>query len=85
MHDDVVANYGYGVFQTDEVHKIGILDIRILNCDRNEENILVKKLFIFILEFTANKSKNNNLLCNFYQLTTAYLFQISLKLSAMKL
>ena len=30
-------------FVFSEVHKIAILDIRILNCDRNEENILVKK------------------------------------------
>jgi hypothetical protein len=26
-----------------DVHRIGILDIRILNCDRNDENILVQK------------------------------------------
>lgn len=26
-----------------EVHKIAILDILILNCDRNEGNILVKR------------------------------------------
>merc|ERR1712110_1083741 len=30
-------------FTSREVHKIGILDIRILNCDRNEENILIQK------------------------------------------
>lgn len=30
-----------------EVHKIGILDIRIVNCDRNEENILVRKYYLY--------------------------------------
>jgi hypothetical protein len=29
-----------------EVHKIAILDLRILNCDRNEANILVVKKLI---------------------------------------
>jgi hypothetical protein len=42
-HDDVVANYGPKMFTVPEVHKIAILDIRIINCDRNEENILVQK------------------------------------------
>ena len=31
-------------FEVEEVHKIGILDLRVLNCDRNEANILVRKL-----------------------------------------
>jgi hypothetical protein len=43
-HDDLVGNFGPKVFGVREVHKIGILDIRVLNCDRNEENILVKKI-----------------------------------------
>eukprot|EP01016_Furgasonia_blochmanni_P038025 TRINITY_DN4550_c0_g1_i10.p1 TRINITY_DN4550_c0_g1~~TRINITY_DN4550_c0_g1_i10.p1 ORF type:complete len:749 (+),score=202.58 TRINITY_DN4550_c0_g1_i10:68-2248(+) len=42
-HDDVAGNFGYSAFPTDQVHKIAILDIRILNCDRNEENILVRR------------------------------------------
>jgi len=33
-------------FNLREVHKIGILDIRVINCDRNEENILVRKYFL---------------------------------------
>ncbi|KAL4500413.1 hypothetical protein ABPG72_003364 [Tetrahymena utriculariae] len=37
------GNYGNSIFSIDEVHKIAILDIRILNCDRNDQNILVKK------------------------------------------
>lgn len=42
-HNDVAGNYGHTLFPPKEVHKIGILDLRILNCDRNEENILVQK------------------------------------------
>lgn len=42
-HDDAAYNYGPGKFETEEIHKIGILDIRILNADRNDENILIKK------------------------------------------
>jgi hypothetical protein len=34
---------GTGVFCTEEVHKIAILDIRIANCDRNGGNILVQR------------------------------------------
>jgi hypothetical protein len=41
--NDVAANFSYTLFDTSEIHKIGVLDIRILNCDRNDENILVKK------------------------------------------
>ena len=39
----MVGNFGYKMFSVGEVHKIGILDLRIMNCDRNEENILIKK------------------------------------------
>ncbi|CAD8206792.1 unnamed protein product [Paramecium pentaurelia] len=42
-HDDNVGNYGSGLYPSMEARKIAILDIRILNCDRNEENILVRK------------------------------------------
>jgi hypothetical protein len=31
-------------FPVDEVHKIGILDLHLMNVDRNEGNILIKKL-----------------------------------------
>ena len=44
-HDDNAGDYGSSLFSIEEVHKIAILDIRILNCDRNEENILVKKKY----------------------------------------
>merc|ERR1740139_308984 len=36
-----VENYSWDLFAVDEVHKIGILDLRILNLDRNNCNILV--------------------------------------------
>lgn len=42
-HDDNVGNYGSSLFPDREARKIAMLDIRILNCDRNEENILVRK------------------------------------------
>jgi hypothetical protein len=41
--DDVASNFSYDLFSVDEVHKIGILDLRIFNLDRNDGNILVKK------------------------------------------
>ena len=40
---DVAANFSFSLYTTDEVHKIAILDFRICNCDRNDENILVLK------------------------------------------
>lgn len=41
--DDVASNFSSDLFSADEVHKIGILDLRILNLDRNDGNLLVKK------------------------------------------
>ena len=37
---------GSNQFHVEQVHKIGILDLRILNCDRNDANILVKKVMV---------------------------------------
>lgn len=37
-----IENYSPDLFSIDEVHKIAILDLRILNLDRNSENILVR-------------------------------------------
>ena len=34
-HNDIAGNMGSNQFDVEEVHKIGILDLRILNCDRN--------------------------------------------------
>ena len=38
-----MADYSYSLFTVEEAHKIMILDFRILNCDRNDENILIQK------------------------------------------
>lgn len=40
---EVVENLGVQNFAIREVHKIGILDIRMLNCDRNSGNVLVSR------------------------------------------
>lgn len=37
-----IENFSPDLFHKDEIHKIAILDIRIMNLDRNETNILVK-------------------------------------------
>ena len=36
-----LENFSSDLFSVDEVHKIAILDMRIMNLDRNETNILV--------------------------------------------
>ena len=36
QHDDTIGNFGASCFSVEEIHKIAILDIRILNCDRND-------------------------------------------------
>eukprot|EP01125_Pyxidicula_operculata_P000292 TRINITY_DN10354_c0_g1_i1.p1 TRINITY_DN10354_c0_g1~~TRINITY_DN10354_c0_g1_i1.p1 ORF type:complete len:370 (-),score=68.02 TRINITY_DN10354_c0_g1_i1:246-1355(-) len=38
-----VSSYGYQKFLVEDVHRIGVLDMRTMNLDRNEENILVSK------------------------------------------
>ncbi|CAD7938495.1 unnamed protein product [Amoebophrya sp. A25] len=43
---DCLGDFGRGLFSVEQVHNIGILDIRILNMDRNEGNCLVKESFI---------------------------------------
>jgi len=42
-HFSAAADMGYSLFSVDDVHNIGILDIRLLNLDRNGENLLVVK------------------------------------------
>jgi len=37
------ADLGTGLFATEDVHKIGVLDIRIMNCDRHSGNMLYCK------------------------------------------
>lgn len=41
----VMENWSESQFDTEQLHKIAILDLRILNLDRNSTNILVKKVF----------------------------------------
>jgi len=41
-YDDVAANRGAATFPVHEVHKIAILDMRLLNTDRNDANVLVR-------------------------------------------
>ena len=41
--DDMASNFCSDLFLVDQVHKIGILDLRIMNLDRNDGNILVRK------------------------------------------
>ncbi|KAL9381114.1 hypothetical protein Peur_026771 [Populus x canadensis] len=43
-HDFDASDYGTSSFPVTAVHRIGILDIRILNTDRHAGNLLVKKL-----------------------------------------
>eukprot|EP00357_Protocruzia_adherens_P017112 CAMPEP_0115033952 /NCGR_PEP_ID=MMETSP0216-20121206/40287_1 /TAXON_ID=223996 /ORGANISM="Protocruzia adherens, Strain Boccale" /LENGTH=692 /DNA_ID=CAMNT_0002412595 /DNA_START=459 /DNA_END=2538 /DNA_ORIENTATION=+ len=43
VHDDLAENYAPSIFSVVEVQKIAILDIRLLNMDRNSVNILLKK------------------------------------------
>ncbi|KAG7380346.1 Phosphatidylinositol 4-kinase type 2-beta [Phytophthora pseudosyringae] len=42
-HDDVVSDLAPNQFSTHQVHKIVLLDMRLLNTDRNDANILVRK------------------------------------------
>ena len=55
----VAADYSYSLFTVEEAHKIMILDFRILNCDRNDENILLQK---------KTKIDKNNKEKDFYKL-----------------
>jgi hypothetical protein len=41
--DGCIEDFSSDLFSTEEVHKIGILDLRLMNLDRNTCNILVQK------------------------------------------
>ncbi|KAK7307023.1 hypothetical protein VNO77_39715 [Canavalia gladiata] len=43
-HDFDASDHGTSSFPVDSVHRIGILDVRILNTDRHAGNLLVRKL-----------------------------------------
>jgi len=49
-----IENYSPDLFSADEVHKIAVLDLRLLNLDRNACNILVQSSFN---EFTGKEEK----------------------------
>lgn len=38
-----IENFSSDLFSPDEIHKIAVLDLRILNLDRNTDNILVQR------------------------------------------
>jgi Phosphatidylinositol 3- and 4-kinase len=40
---EVLENYSSSMFSVLEVQKIALLDLRLLNCDRNDGNILVQR------------------------------------------
>eukprot|EP00759_Apiculatamorpha_spiralis_P032573 PhF_6_TR3398/c4_g1_i1/m.4876 len=40
VHCDGDGSYGPGKYKVDSVHRVGIFDIRTLNCDRHEGNLL---------------------------------------------
>lgn len=43
-----IENFSSDLFTDDEIHKIAILDLRMLNLDRNECNILVQSSGVFV-------------------------------------
>eukprot|EP00658_Telonema_sp_P-2_P014119 TRINITY_DN1534_c0_g1_i6.p1 TRINITY_DN1534_c0_g1~~TRINITY_DN1534_c0_g1_i6.p1 ORF type:complete len:544 (-),score=119.59 TRINITY_DN1534_c0_g1_i6:121-1752(-) len=42
-HDEEVGDLSSSLFSEEEAHKIAIMDIRLLNTDRNDENLLVRR------------------------------------------
>jgi len=42
-HDEEAGDLSSSLFSQDEAHKIAIMDIRLLNTDRNDENLLVRR------------------------------------------
>lgn len=37
-------DFGFGAFSVEDVHRIGVLDLRILNCDRHSGNLMRNKV-----------------------------------------
>ncbi len=56
-YDGIAADFSNTLFSVEEAHKIMILDIRIVNCDRNDENILLIKEKIKNKNNAAHKEK----------------------------
>ena len=69
----VVADYSYSLFSVEEAHKIMILDFRILNCDRNDENIL-------LIKKNKKSSKNNEKFYKLVPIDHAYSFPSCLEI-----
>lgn len=44
MNDGDCSDVGASKFSVEDIHRLGIFDVRILNMDRNDENLLVKKM-----------------------------------------
>ena len=44
-HACSAEDVGSGLWKADQVHRIGILDVRLCNLDRNEDNILIRPYF----------------------------------------
>jgi len=44
QNDGDCSDVGANRFSVDDVHRIGIFDVRILNMDRNDENLLIQKV-----------------------------------------
>lgn len=42
-NSESAADLGPALFRTDDVHRIGVLDLRIVNCDRHSGNMLFSK------------------------------------------
>jgi hypothetical protein len=40
-NEGAIEDFSPDLFHKDEIHKIAILDLRLLNIDRNDQNILV--------------------------------------------
>ena len=58
--DDVAGNLSNTMFDTEDVHRIALLDMRLLNTDRNDSNILVLKKLIEETEGEQHGSENDN-------------------------
>jgi len=59
-HECCTEDMGPGMFSTDDVHRIAILDIRICNLDRHQGNILVCKNHPYKASQTAAETVNDS-------------------------
>jgi len=57
-NEGTADNWSSDLFSDDEVHKIAILDMRILNADRNSNNILVRKFRKITIEGDKKKKED---------------------------